>query len=294
MPSIAPRAPVVERLVAAWSSIAACTVRAWSSSAAWCLGLVLVRDVDRRLLDRLISFFLFPDQLTLLLGFRRTFRLTAEPTHMKKEKKGDFLIGLEARMSGQGKQAKVLTDRQVRAALNEVAGRRYPERDRVMILLSVKAGLRAKEIALVTWGMVMDAEGAVGDALVLVNGASKGKRGGRIIPLGDELRGALVALQVTRPGVEADDRIVHSERDLGLSPGAVQVWFHRLYASLGFTGASSHSGRRTFVTKAAKSAVAAGGSLRDVQELAGHASLATTQRYIQGDTEAKRRLVNMV
>jgi integrase len=72
------------------------------------------------------------------------------------------------------------------------------------------------------------------------------------------------------------------------------VWFHRLYADLGFTGASSHSGRRTFITRAAKKIVEAGGSLRDVQELAGHSSLATTQRYIQGDTDAKRKVVGMI
>src|SRR5215469_9395998 len=88
-------------------------------------------------------------------------------------------------------------------------------------------------------------------------------------------------------------RIIHSERDVGMSPGAVQVWFHRLYSSLGFAGASSHSGRRSFITRCAKKIVEAGGSLRDVQELAGHASLATTQRYIQGDTDAKRRVVDL-
>ncbi len=69
--------------------------------------------------------------------------------------------------------------------------------------------------------------------------------------------------------------------------------FHRLYQDLGFSGASSHSGRRTFITRIAKKIVEAGGSLRDVQELAGHASLATTQRYIQGDSAAKRHVVDM-
>jgi integrase/recombinase XerD len=145
-----------------------------------------------------------------------------------------------------------------------------------MVLLSVKAGLRAKEIAMVTWGMVTDAEGNVGDALHLLNGASKG---GRTVPLNSALRDALIALKARRNGVEPSDRIIHSERDIGMSPGAVQVWFHRLYnEKLGLDGASSHSGRRTFVTRCAKNIVAAGGSLRDVQELAGHASLATTQR----------------
>jgi hypothetical protein len=44
----------------------------------------------------------------------------------------------------------------------------------------------------------------------------------------------------------------------------------------------------------AKKIVAAGGSLRDVQELAGHASLQTTQRYIQVDGEAKRRVIDLL
>jgi integrase/recombinase XerD len=72
------------------------------------------------------------------------------------------------------------------------------------------------------------------------------------------------------------------------------VWFGRLYRKLGFTGASSHSGRRTFITQAARKIIQCGGSLRDVQELAGHASLATTQSYIAGDAEAKRRVVALV
>jgi integrase/recombinase XerD len=149
--------------------------------------------------------------------------------------------------------------------------------------------------------MVTDANGEVGDAIALPNVASKGKGGGRTIPLNNELREALVALRVVAargrwgkdligPGLP----IIHSERRKGYSAAAVAVWFHRLYTELGFTGASSHSGRRTFITRAAKRAVEAGGSLRDVQQLAGHSSLATTQRYIEGDTEAKRKLVNLI
>jgi integrase len=106
-----------------------------------------------------------------------------------------------------------------RQALKAARCRRYPERDRVMVLLSVRAGLRAKEIAMVTWDMVTDAEGNVGEALNLVNGASKGRKGGRVVPLRDELLAALKAKRNPKPG----DRIVHSERDAGMSPGAVQV-----------------------------------------------------------------------
>jgi integrase len=192
---------------------------------------------------------------------------------------------------GQGKQAKILSDKQISAALAAVERHRYPERDRVMILLSVRAGLRAKEISQATWGMVSDAQGRLGDALHLPNKASKGRNGGRTIPLHKEP--ALAALKATR-NVDAKDRIIHSERDIGMSPVAVQVWFHRHYQSLGFTGASSHSGRRTFVTRLAQKIVEAGGSPRDVQELAGHSSLATTQRYIQGNSNAKRRAIALL
>jgi integrase len=57
---------------------------------------------------------------------------------------------------------------------------------------------------------------------------------------------------------------------------------------------SSHSGRRTFITNAAKKITTVGGSLRDVQALAGHSSLAVTQRYIDGDAEARRKIVELV
>ena len=70
--------------------------------------------------------------------------------------------------------------------------------------------------------------------------------------------------------------------------------FHRLYASLGLIGGSSHSGRRTCITRAARKVSEAGGSLRDVQQLAGHASLSLTQRSIEGDSDAKRELIALI
>ena len=193
----------------------------------------------------------------------------------------------------QGKQAKVLSERQIQKALRHVALTRYPERDRVMFMLSVKAGLRAKEIADLTWTMVQDAEGNVADAIALPDKASKGHNGGRTIPLNKDLREALVAYQpvgANKPG----GYIVTTERASKATAGVIVQWFKRLYQSLGFEGCSSHSGRRTFITRAAKKVTEAGGSLRDVQYLAGHASLADTQRYIESDNEARRKLVDLI
>jgi integrase/recombinase XerC len=193
-----------------------------------------------------------------------------------------------------GKQAKILNDKQVRAVLAELDSRRYPLRDRVMFLLSLKAGLRAKEIASVTWSMVTDGEGQVADVIALENRAAKGKSG-RVIPMHPDLKGALIALHRERgQRVRPDLPVIYSERNQRLSPAAVAVWFHRLYDDLGMIGCSSHSGRRTFITRAARKIGEVGGSLRDVQQLAGHASLGTTARYIEGDHEAQRKVVALI
>jgi integrase/recombinase XerD len=70
--------------------------------------------------------------------------------------------------------------------------------------------------------------------------------------------------------------------------------FHRWYRHLGFYGCSSHSGRRTFITAAARKISLVGGSLRDVQQLAGHSSIRTTQAYIDANPEAQLRVVELV
>src|SRR3954469_8847332 len=133
-----------------------------------------------------------------------------------------------------GKQAKIISEKQVRAVLAELDSRRYPLRNRVLFMFSLKAGMRAKEIASVTWAMVTDAEGEIADVIALENKASKGKGGGRHIPIHPDLKAALIALHRDR-GAKArpDMPVIHSERDRGLSSGAVAVWFHRLYARHG-------------------------------------------------------------
>ncbi len=195
----------------------------------------------------------------------------------------------------QGKQAKILTFKQETAVLQYMETTRYPERNRAMFMLSVKAGLRAKEIASITWGMITDASGEVADELALTNAASKGKGGGRTIPLNSKLKAALVALYSSRERKPAPHQpVICSERGGRMSAASITVWFHRLYNDLGLVGCSSHSGRRTFITRAARRVVEAGGSLRDIQQLAGHANLGTTQRYIEGSSKAKRKLVNLI
>jgi integrase/recombinase XerD len=79
-----------------------------------------------------------------------------------------------------------------------------------------------------------------------------------------------------------------------MHPVSIVNWFAKAYRAIGLAGCSSHSGRRTFITRAARMVYKAGGSLRDVQLLAGHRSIQTTQRYIDGNSDAQRRLVRLI
>jgi integrase/recombinase XerC len=142
--------------------------------------------------------------------------------------------------------------------------------------------------------MVTNSDGSVGDVIVihLEDRAAK-RRSGRSIPMNPQLHDALIELHAARQPTPAD-AVIYSDRGKSMSAGSVTVWFHALYKRLGFQGCSSHSGRRTFVTRAARKIIEAGGSLRDVQELAGHRSLQTTQLYIAGSTDATRKVVTLI
>ena len=90
---------------------------------------------------------------------------------------------------GLGKQAKTLTKGQIDAMLAYLSTTRHPARNRLIFLLSAKTGLRAKEIARLTWWMTNDSQGEIGRTICLQDSASKGKSGRRI-PLSDEVRNA--------------------------------------------------------------------------------------------------------
>src|SRR5579863_4552019 len=116
-----------------------------------------------------------------------------------------------------GKQAKTLSRGQIDATLAYLSTTRHAKRNRLIFLLSAKAGLRAKEFAKLTWWMTNDSQGQIGCEICLLDSASKGKSGRRI-PLNEEVRTALIEY-----------------RDEVLSKKAM---FQRWYRHLGFVGCS--------------------------------------------------------
>ena len=189
-----------------------------------------------------------------------------------------------------GRQAKILSKDSCDNLLVFASTTRHPLRDRLIVLLSVKAGLRAAEIANLTWEMVLTPAADIGPAIELHDCAAK-KSGGRLIPIHPDLGEALRDL---RGQVVAADPVIRSQRGRPMSPVSIVNWFAKAYRAIGLQGCSSHSGRRTFITRAARLVHNAGASLRDVQLLAGHRSIQTTQRYIDGDTDAQRKLVSLI
>ncbi len=199
---------------------------------------------------------------------------------------------------GLGKQSKVLTNTQVEILTDYLLTTRHGMRDKLIFLLSVKAGLRAKEIAHLTWSMVLNSNNEVNDAIHLTDKASKGTSG-RIIPMNTQLK---EHIQMYFNEVKdklwlarlQDHFVISTERSSKTTPQAIVNMFSKWYRRIGYLGCSSHSGRRTFITNASRKIGLAGGSLRDVQMLAGHKYLHTTQRYIDHNTDCQKKIVNLI
>ena len=188
--------------------------------------------------------------------------------------------------------ARIVDRKALRRILAAVSQGRQHQRNAVMVLLSFKAGLRACEIAGLDWSMVTTTSGAVADSIRIEGTIAKNGRSRRV-PIHPELGLALTTLS-TKSGKPQDGPVVRSQRGGHLTPGSVVNWFTALYGHIGLQGCSSHSGRRTFITNSARMLSKVGGSLRDVQELAGHSALTTTETYIAGDREAQRKLVRLL
>lgn len=189
------------------------------------------------------------------------------------------------------RRAKILTDAQFNSLLQDVGSNSLDAlRDYAILMFSFKAGLRAAEIAGISWNDVTDAAGEVGDPRE-VDGeiehfftvprriAKKGHE--RELPMHPALRATLQALQkrdADAKGV-ARGNVIKGRFCERVNANALQRYLSRLYKSYGLS-ATSHSGRRTFITKAARAANSQDCSLMDVQRLAGHRYIDTTEAYV--------------
>src|ERR1700722_7911300 len=135
-----------------------------------------------------------------------------------------------------GRQAKILSNQQIESLLVFSSTTRNARRNHLIVLLSLKAGLRAGEIAKLTWDMVLDPTGEVGSVIELRDCAAK-KKSGRLIPIHPSLRAALAAW---RKMTTATGPVIRSERGGPMTSVSIVNWFAIAYRAVGLEGCSSH------------------------------------------------------
>lgn len=189
------------------------------------------------------------------------------------------------------KQAKLLTLAEQKRVNTLINGHRYPTRNKTIFAFSFFAGLRACEIAGLRVGDVFDAEGAVRDTVYLAAGQTKGDEANTVL-VSKRLGKALAAYAATYPRhvSKPDAALFFSAKRGGFSPQTIVNLFARFYALAGIKGASSHSGRRQFLTELADKGI----NVRVIQALARHKDIGTTQRYIDYNESKLRNAIELV
>ena len=186
-------------------------------------------------------------------------------------------------------QAKTLTTAELEQVLRYISTRKYAERNRVMLLMGFWAGLRVKEISQLKMGDVLNDDGTIKSEIRLSAAQTKGNDG-RTVFLPAKLKEELAVYLKTRHIKDPAIALFHTANRLSFTPNTLCQHFFWLYKKAGIAGASSHSGRRQFITTLANKGI----SVRILASLAGHKNIAVTQKYIDVNDEMKRAAVELV
>jgi len=197
-------------------------------------------------------------------------------------------------------QAKVLNEREIKKCLTWISAKRHASRNRCMFLLTHQSGMRVGEVAALRICDVLTQDGQIKEEVRLARDQTKGDRS-RVVYLPTKTQQEIKEYLLTRFKLRdlTPIRMTDTSRALfstqknanrGFSANTLAQYFHYLYKEVGIEGASSHSGRRGFITNLANKGV----SVRVLQELAGHRSLAVTQRYIEVNHQLMRNVVELV
>lgn len=189
------------------------------------------------------------------------------------------------------KQAKTLTTEELRRVLDYVATRKHSVRNRALVLTSFYSGCRVGELSSLTYADVVDDEGKVRDEIRLKAENTKTKEA-RVVFVNTKLKKELQQYVNIYKPTNPQTKLFYSQKrnSNGYNANTLTQFFHYLYKRAGVFGASSHSGRRTFITKLASQGV----GVRVLMSLAGHRNISTTQAYIDVNDDMKRKAVELI
>ena len=190
------------------------------------------------------------------------------------------------------KQAKTLTQQELRRVLDYTATRKHSERNRALLMTTHLSGMRVGEVASLRNSDVLDAEGNIRNEIRLSAEQTKGNEA-RVVFVSDKLRKelGLYTRLLGNATINPALKFFYSQKRTsdGFTANTLTQFFHYLYKRAGIDGASSHSGRRTFITNLATKGV----GVRVLMSLAGHKNISTTQAYIDVNDDMKRKAVEL-
>jgi integrase/recombinase XerD len=197
-------------------------------------------------------------------------------------------------------QAKVLSEKDVRKVLLYIASRKHATRNRAMFVLLNSTGMRVGELAALRLCDVLQSTGEIVEEIRLAQDQTKGSRGRTVVlsqKAQEEIKNYLQTrfklkdlLAVTLTDTNRALFTTQKNPNRGFSASTLTQHFHYIYKGAGINGASSHSSRRSFITNLANMGV----SVRVLMELAGHRSMAVTQRYIDVNPSMMRKAVELL
>jgi integrase/recombinase XerD len=186
-------------------------------------------------------------------------------------------------------QAKTLTPAELDQALACIAQRNFALRNRVMLLTGTWSGMRVGEIASLIISDVMNVDGSVKAEVRLTAEQTKGRHP-RIVFLPQKLCDELATYLQMRQGAKPTHPLFITAGRKGFTANGMTQHFYWLFKRAGIAGATSHSMRRTFITNLATKGI----GVRVLASLAGHRSIAVTQRYIDVNDDMKRNAVELI
>ena len=187
--------------------------------------------------------------------------------------------------------AKSLTPAEIQKVLHYIANNSNPLRNRLMFLCTAQAGMRVSEVAGLTIADVRNANGTIKSEIYLSADRVKHEHA-RVVYVNSNLQQELAEYIATRKWFADDQALFYTCKHIrrGFTANTMAQHFYWLYKKVGITCASSHSGRKTFLTSIASQGI----SVFVLASLAGHKSIATTQRYITVNDDMKRKAVELV
>lgn len=191
-------------------------------------------------------------------------------------------------MAREGK-AKVLSEAEFKLLLLVAKEGSFSTRNIALVYCSFGLGLRAKEIASLTIADVADIHFQLYEGLNLKRAMTKGEKQRHVYLTHKKIRDALQAHLNTLKHLSRDKPFFQTQRKSRFTPNTLQKWFRLLYDKAGIHGASSHSGRRTFITRL----IEQGADIKAVSRLAGHSNIVTTAIYVEDNPERLKRIANL-